>query len=338
MKFWVRSGGAIEFNYRDDDDGDVCERCLSEEISGRCPLGRYAVRKTRENSDFVFCYEKSTPGKQAKFLSKIATDSFRGLVRATEQRARDIGSIQTIAFHNAKKLNASIGQKIDSLLNPKSQFLTSSTLPEIVLAMENRRSEVASAILSVRKIVEQVEDEYNLVDILDQKDPFNRSDLTRVKAHKILLGVKYNYKEVLEDRSIAVQIADTNIEMDVEYSVAKSSIGQILSNAAKYCKRNSTVYVKVARSGKCVELTFSMTSLYFSKAEASSFGNIGVRGRQTKDISGEGVGLHAVGLFQKMHHGYVQMQSIESTKFKSEGKEYSQNSVTLGFHDYQGSE
>ena len=81
-----------------------------------------------------------------------------------------------------------------------------------------------------------------------------------------------------------------------------------------------------------------MTSLYFSNTEASSFGGIGVRGRQTKGISGEGVGLHAVGLFQKMHNGYVLMESNESTKFKSEGKEYSQNAVKLGFYDYRGNE
>ncbi len=335
MKFWVKSGGVVEFSYRDDGETEVCERCLSEDIRGKCQLGRYAVRRERSNSDYIFCYEQTVPGKQAKYLSKITANSFKGIVSAAESQSKDISNIQTIAYHNAKKLNASIGQKIDSIFPSESDFIKSSSVDSIKLAMTKNSDGVAAGILSVRKIVEQVEAEYNLVEILGQSEPFSLNDLTSIRIHKLLVGVYYNYREVLEDRKISVDIRDTSFSIAVDYSIAKSSIGQILSNAAKYCRQDSKVFVDVRKAGEFFEVVFSMTSLYFSISESTEFGAMGVRGSQVKEISGDGIGLYAVGLFQKMHKGYLKMESNQSTKFTSDGKEYSQNEITLGFYDYR---
>lgn len=334
MRFWIASDNTAEFYYADEEDGELCEKCLSEDISGKCHLNRYATRKSRENRNYIYCFDEKVPAKQAKFLARIATDFFPKLTKAAEKKNQDISDIQTIAYHNAKKLNASIGQKIDTIYDSQNQQINSDIVQKIKEVMQQKPDNIASEILSVRKIVEQVESEYNLVEILADETVFNPEDLTRIRAHSLVMGVFHNYKTLLSKRHVRVRIDQTDQMLDVDYGVAKSSIGQILSNAAKYCQPHSTVEVSVRKNEDFVELIFGMTSLYFSKRDSEKMRHIHFRSPNASRFSGEGIGLFAVNLFQKKHSGYLHFSSDEDTRFSYGGDEYSRNQFVLGFADY----
>jgi len=335
MRFWVRCDDRIEFNYRDELDKEICERCLDEVIVGKCLKLRYAVRNSKNGVEYIYCHDKNTVAKRAKHISKITTEAFTTITRAAKERSKDINAIQTIAYHNAKKMNASIGQKIDKLIPYEEYNREEDKINVIKEEIKASPEIVAREILSVRKTVEQIEAEYNLIEVLDLSEPFSETDLTLTKAHKLLVLGYYFYQEEFSKKRIYVKISETDLAIKVDYGVAKSAIGQIFNNAMKYCKPETTLNVHVNDTGEHVEIIFTMTSLYFDKIEANKFSELGARGLQAKDIVGEGVGLYAVHHFMRMHNGYLNMKSNRSTSFKSGDKTYSENIFVLGFKKYQ---
>ena len=335
MRFWIKFNERVEFEYRDDDDKEVCERCLNEMIIGKCPKSRYAVRNNKNDANYIYCHDQKTVAKQAKHISKITTEAFSTITKAARKRSRDMNEIQTISYHNAKKMNASIGQKIDKIVSFDSYARKENKIDIIKAEILNSPEFVAREIFSVRKTVEQIEAEYNLIEILELSEPFSENDLTLVKVHKLLVLGFYFYQEEFFKKKVYVNIADTDLAVKVDYGVAKSAISPIFNNAVKYCKPNSNVHVNVKYSGDYIDIEFSMTSLYFDTEETKELTRLGVRGRQSENIIGEGIGLYAVSNFMRMHKGYYRMVSNESTCFSSGDKIYSDNILTLDFFKHE---
>ena len=334
MRFWIRCNNRIEFEYREEIDNEVCERCLAEEIRGKCQKSRYAVKASKNDSEFIFCFDKNVVSKQAKHIAKITLEAFPLITKAARERNRDLNKIQTIAYHNAKKMNASIGQKIDKLIPYEEYSREEDKINVIKAAIQSTPDSVAREILGVRKTVEQIEAEYNLIEVLDLSEPFSENDLTLIRAHKVLVLGYYFYQEEFSKKRIFVKISETDLAIKVDYGVAKSAIGQIFNNALKYCKPETPLYVNVNDVNDYIELQFQMTSLYFDESECSKFTELGARGNQVKDIAGEGVGLYAVYHFMRMHNGYFKMSSNKNTSFRSGDKTYSENTFILGFKKY----
>ena len=334
MRFWVRYNGRIEFEYRGIGDTEICERCLDEEITGKCQKARYAVRNHKNQSEYIYCHEKQTPGKQAKHISKITTEAFPEIRKAAADASKEQNEIKIIAYHNAKKMNASIGHKISKII-PGDSFTKADNKIEIIASEIKKSPDLAAReILSILKTVEQIEAEYNLIEVLDSDEPFDDSDLTTIKVHKLLVLGFYLYEEEFRRKRVYVDINHTDISIKVDYGVAKSAIGQIFNNAVKYCKPDSKVNINAIDIGNYIEINFSMTSLYFNDEETKTLMNLGTRGHQTEDINGEGIGLYAVFSYMKKHKGYFKMDSNPSTRFKSGNKTYSENLFTLGFYKY----
>lgn len=334
MRFWIKCNNRVDFEYRDDLDNEICERCLAEDIRGKCQKSRYAIRSNKNDSEFIFCFDKNVVSKQAKHISKITIEAFPTITKAAKERNRDLNKIQTIAYHNAKKMNASIGMKIDKFIPIEEYSREENKINVIKSVIQSSPELVAREILGVRKTVEQIEAEYNLIEVLDLSEPFSESDLTLIRAHKLLVLGYYFYQEEFRKKRIFVKISETDLAIQVDYGVAKSAIGQIFNNALKYCKPETTLYVNVNDVNNYIELQFQMTSLYFGEAEGSKFTELGIRGVQASDIAGEGVGLYAVYHFMRMHNGYFRLNSNSNTGFKSGDKTYSENTFSLGFKKY----
>lgn len=335
MRFWIRCNGIIEFSYNDDTDIEVCERCLNEMIIGKCFKSRYAVRNDKNDSEYIYCHDQKTVAKQAKHISKITTASFSTITMAARKRSRDLNAVQSIAYHNAKKMNASIGQKIDRIVALESYTREANKLEIIKSEILKSPEIVAREILGVRKTVEQIEAEYNLIETLELSEPYSQSDLTLIKVHKLLVLGFYLNQEEFSKKKVHVNISETDLAIKVDYGVAKSAISQVFNNAAKYCKPNSEIEVIVKNSDEYINIEFSMTSLFFSADESEKLTDLGIRGDQTEDIAGEGIGLYAVRHFMAKHNGYYRMVSNEHTQLKSADKTYSYNVLTLDFPIYE---
>ena len=100
---------------------------------------------------------------------------------------------------------------------------------------------VSKNIFSVRKTVQQIESEYNLIEISDLSEPFSEKDLTKIKVHKLILKGSLFHEEELKNQNIYVDISPTELSVKPDYGVANSIICQIFDNAQKYCKPSTTI-------------------------------------------------------------------------------------------------
>lgn len=332
MRFWIRTKDSIEFQFADDEDKETCDLCLIEEISGRCKKGRYAARNSKGDVDFIYCHERSTVAKQAKHISKITTASFDTITRACQRRSDEVNELRTIAYHNAQKMNASIGQKLDKVIPDLSQ--PGDRISRIASEIEKNSIAAAKDILSVRKGVEQIEAEYNLVEVLDSREPFADNELMTVRAHKLLVSSFYLHADEFTAQKVYVDIQDTDISLRVDYGVAKSAISQIFSNAVKYCRPNSDIIVSLQVISEYVEISFTMESLKISNEDSTRIVELWGRGSQAPKKNGTGIGLYAVRRYMWMHKGYLAIDNGEKIHSTVNQREYTTNTFRLGFYRY----
>ncbi len=330
MRFWIRTGTVKDLYYADENDKETCERCLSERIEGRCYKSRYAYSKGDNKKEYIFCFEKNATAKQAKHIAKLTYSAFDTIKKAAKADLRNINKIQTVAYHNAKKLNASIGQKLDKIFPEISSSPHGEKIEKIVLAIEKDRKSTATDLLSVRKTVEHIESEYNLIEVLDIDKPYSSKDLIPIRAHKLIVSAYYLFQEEFGTKRLFVDIVDTDVSLRVDYGLAKSAITQILNNGLKYCLPNTEIKIVTLSKKQYVEIQFFMTSLMFDNDEVDRLKELGGRGDAVSDLPGEGVGLFAVNKFMEKHKGYFKMH-CGGPGFDQNGKSYSNNVFTLGF-------
>jgi light-regulated signal transduction histidine kinase (bacteriophytochrome) len=336
MRFWSLDDDSIILDYKDDNHDELCERCLSENIKGICHRGRYANRVEAGASKLIFCHDKNTTAKQAKYIAKLTVTSLNKLVKIAKDVSSSLNEVEAIAYHNAKKMNASIGQKVDQIIDLETLNSTNDKLGLIKDLIENEPEKVARNVMFIRKTVQQIESEYNLIDSNNIDELLDDSQLTSVKIHKLLVGACYFYREECDAVGVKVFVSPTDAEVKVDYGIAKSAFGQVFSNISKYAKPHSKIQVNTRHLENFIDVCFEMESLYFEPAEVESMGRLNVRGvraikanRYSKSSSG--IGLYAIRKFMHMHGGYYKMVSDKSTQYKSSGLRYSSNRISLGF-------
>lgn len=331
MKFWILRDGQISYTYKDDGDKQSCTKCITEYESGFCSKKRFADKISKDDETYIFCHDENVVKGTAKHISKITAASFSSIYNASKKKRADLTEIEIIAYHNAKKMNAQIGQKINKIISDNELASTKNKIDFIERKIKKDARSVAREILSARKIVQQIETEYNLIEILDMNQPFRDDDLTKIKAHQLLVSAFYLYEEDFSEKGITVKINPTQVELLVDFGVAKSAIGEIFQNSIKYCKKKTSIDISVTTDDVYSHLTFRMTSLHFSNEEQSRLTLKSFRGSQAQEIQGSGIGLFAVNAYMNLHKGKLSFHSSESTKHYYKNGYYSENTFTLSF-------
>ena len=332
MKLWVldKQGNCL-FNYKDSDDNEVCEHCLSSVPEEKCARARYSIHKTTELNQFRFCFDKHMPGKQARFNAKLIMRGYSDVFRVTNALQEDIRSLEGIVLHNVRKMTAGIGQKIDGIASEELAAKEEDKIAFFEKNIEQKKKQAARELLSIRKSVNQIEFEYNALDSYKKQGSGNDSWFTAHKAHTVVVMTFYMYEREFKENHLHLNTGEYYGEIFVDFSMARSAIGQIFANAIKYCKPDSTVHVKFLEDDGMTKILFEMTSLCFDNSEVPKFTIKGYRGRNSKGIDGQGIGLFAAALMMNQNQGAMRIQSNGSTRFESNGKEYSQNEFELSF-------
>ncbi len=332
MKFWVKNkDGLCVYSYSDDTDMHICERCMTGNFNGQCSQNRYAYNVQRNEIIYSFCYEKNVPSKQVKFLAKIACRGYEEAFKIQKSLQNDFASFESIALHNVRKLTAAIGQKVDSIASEVEVYKSEDKIGYFKKKIDLNSTQAAKELLSIRKSVNQIEFEYNAIDAYRSTDVMKESWFTEHKAFTIVVMTFYMYEQNFKEKRLWLDVDKYNGYVNVDFSMARSSISQILSNAVKYCKPESRIIVSFVEEEKFVFIKFEMESLYFSNDESKYFALKGKRGANSTGIPGEGIGLFAASLMMQHNGGKLLINSNENTRYQSDGKIYSTNEFTLIF-------
>lgn len=331
MRFWIQKNNKIDFYYSDDNDKETCELCLSKEISGICTKKRLAMKKTKDKDSYFFCFEGNTPKKQAEHIAKITLKALQSVTRAAQQINKKISSIEAISYHNSKKMIASIGQKLDTFISKDTLRKQTNKIAIISEIIKSNTDAISRDLLNVRKTIDQIETEYNLIETINLDSPFRRNDLTKVKSHTLVVTSFYLYEEDFKSSQLYVDIHQSEQEILIEFGAAKSAISQIFTNAIKYCKTNTRIDVFFSENQNYHIIKFEMISLHFTEDESNTLSLASTRGQHASHIKGDGIGLYAVSKYMELHQGYMEMKSHLATIHNKNGKPYSTNNFYLYF-------
>lgn len=336
MKFWIKDiNGNILYKYAEGGDTSDCEVCLNAYKQGVCKHGRYANTKTSNDLSYIFCHNKNTIGKQAKYISNIVVDAHAKALTHNNHVISLIKNYESIALHNAKKITSDIGLKINRLISEEELSRSQDKISLIDVRLRNNSKEAAREIWSVIKSLNQLDYEYNSLESYSQLADQNRSSLvqefTKHKAHTLLLMSYYLHEEDFQSKNLKLEITPFTGFVYVDFAIARSAISQILSNAIKYCRPNSKAMANIYCKGDYTYFNFKMCSRFFTNAEKSKFTIEKYRGINSSGTKGQGLGLFSACQMMRLNLGGIEISSDEKVVYGSDGIQYSNNEFTLYF-------
>ena len=334
MRLWIRDlKGNVVIAYAEKNDDEGCQKCLNEVVLGKCHKKRFANRKIDADKEFVFCHEKNVVSKQASVTSKMVIFGFRKAYQIANSIVTDLTDLETIALHNAKKLTASVGLKIDKIASEEDMSKSVDKISFIEGKLKTSPREAAREILSIKRAVSQIEYEYNALESFrKQGEKGIEIGFTRHKAHTVVLTSFYLLEENFYSNGLRLKIDPYQGYVNIDFGTAKSAISQILSNAIKFCKPSSEIHTRFLEKDGFVLIKFEMISRFFTNDEKKHFTEKKYRGGNSVNTEGQGIGLFAVQRMMSLNAGSLEINSHEGTKFESGGVIYSRNEFTLSFH------
>lgn len=331
MRFWVfDNAGNNIYQYNDDKNDEICERCKEYPSEGLCRNKRYSNTIHKNDHKVVFCMDKGMVGKRAKYFIKITLDAYFKASNVQKKIQADITSIEAITLHNVKKLNAGIGLKLGKHIDEKVLAKSPNKIKTIEDIIATKKGDFAREVLSIIKSIRQIESEYALVDSLRGQELI-KQDFTRHRAHTVVLMSYYMFEEELIKKNIHVKFQNFTGYILIDFAMARSAISQIFSNAVKYCKPQSEINVGFTDNSDKTTIQFEMVSRFFTNDEAKSFFLKPLRGANSNGTHGDGIGLFSAYRMMTINGGQIFCQSYEDTKYHSDGIDYSNNEFSLVF-------
>lgn len=336
MKMWVKdSMGYVVYSYVEENEENKCEDCLSKFSQGICKNGRYAYGKSSNDLNYFFCNDERTTAKHAKHLASIFISAHFKISNHNSYLSNRLYNFECIALHNAKKITSDIGLKINRLVSEEELSKSPDKISLIEVRLKSSSKEAARDLWSIMKSLNQIDYEFNSLESYGQlainKNAIASQELTRHKAHTLLLMSFYLHEDDFSKNNIKFDISTYSGYVNVDFAVARSAISQILSNAIKYCKPNSRIITEIYSVESNTYFKFKMCSRFFTNTEKIRFTAERYRGKNSAGTKGQGLGLFAASQMMRLNLGGIDINSDESSAHEQDGISYSNNEFVLKF-------
>ena len=328
----------IIFHYIDAGEEKICTNCT--ELSNikitnkKCLKNRYFSSSFSHDKKYLFCFclKNIKTKNKAKFIVKQTINAFLN----SQEIASNISALRLsandLALHNTKNLHAEINNKLLSLFNEEELSRHTDKISFIEKEICVNPKKFAREILSILKSTSQIMHEYNIIDFVDPSTRLQRADFGYHKVHTLCVMCFYLYELEFKEKKIQVKINQSFDNVYVNWGTAKTAISQIFDNALKYCKEETELIVDFVKHDlQNLDITFEMTSLYFSKEESKRLTQPKYRGELAEQYEGKGAGMAIVQRMMELNEGLILCESFANTKFISGKCVYSTNKFTLRF-------
>lgn len=264
-------------------------------------------------------------------MARIAYKAYETGIAAGNSSVSRFSEHETIALHNIKRLVESIGLKLEKTVKLEQEEAKGNKLNAVTDRITNDPRGSARNILSATKSSSQIEFEFDAIDKAKNQTRPDHTSYTTQRIHTLAVMSAYLFEEELSEKHISVSIQEYYGRFQADFGSARSAVSQIFSNAVKYSKERSTIYIKFIEDDRMINMEFKMISRFFKNDEASQFTLFKVRGVNAEGTDGDGIGLYSAALMMKFNNGYIRISSDEESKAVYAGLEYSTNTFTLGF-------
>jgi two-component system, OmpR family, sensor kinase len=194
-----------------------------------------------------------------------------------------------------------------ALIDGHAQRLISMQDRLTVLELAQRAGKVRDAVHRMTELIDSLIGSARLID--------TRLDLSYRPESLDLLPIVREACQVQRELTPNVAIVETlegaPVQVHGDASLLSQLLDNLLSNAAKYSRAGGLIRVTVAREQSAVAITVEDNGIGIPPQDTLRVFQRYYRGSNTSGIVGSGVGLHIVQTIAKLHHGTVDLHSVE---------------------------
>jgi two-component system OmpR family sensor kinase len=194
-----------------------------------------------------------------------------------------------------------------ALIDGHAQRLISMQDRLTVLELAQRAGKVRDAVHRMTELIDSLIGSARLID--------TRLDLSYRPELLDLLPIVREACQVQRELTPNVAIVETPesapVQVHGDASLLSQLLDNLLSNAAKYSRAGGLIRVTIAREQSTVAVAVEDNGIGIPAQDRSRVFQRYYRGSNTSGIVGSGVGLHVVQAIAKLHHGTVDLHSVE---------------------------
>jgi two-component system, OmpR family, sensor kinase len=194
-----------------------------------------------------------------------------------------------------------------ALIDGHAQRLISMRDRLTVLELAQRAGKVRDAVHRMTELIDSLIGSVRLID--------TRLDLAYRPELLDLLPIVREACQVQRELTPKVAVVDAldraPVPVQGDASLLSQLMDNLLSNAAKYSRHGGLIKVTIDREQSAVAVAVEDNGIGIPLQDRSRVFQRYYRGSNTSGIVGSGVGLHIVQTIAKLHHGTVELQSVE---------------------------
>lgn len=286
-----------------------CASCINEcngFINVTCPIDGSKCKLARQDAHGFSCFlclnEKEARNKTI-FLERfqIFLSSIPMIVQshkiAKETAIKQEREKYYKIVHNLKHLN---GEALGVQYSFIPQELMTENYRDLFSFVQNEiRKDLRGAtllILKQSKINAHIKTEFDTHELLSMDNPI--MDKRNHSVRQVILNVYHPFERDFKEKQVALIFSNNMGYASFDYRTMRLAFAHILSNAAKYVRPSTDIYVEYENIGKNIIITFKMTSIHIKRDEVNQIFNDGFSGSIPKahELSGSGLGM---GLIRK---------------------------------------
>ena len=245
----------------------------------------------------------------------------------------EIKTSHKLLQHNISKLAAKINQELEYTL--PSVATGAPTIYDISNYIKHSDSKMfAKTLKKVQLWSHQIEGEIAVFNFLNLGT--FEPKIRRHEIHKLAYKYVQLFNLDMEKSNIKINIFDCKEKVEIDYDSVSAVFFHIFSNINKYCKPNSTCFIKFKSQKKEVSVSFEMESSHIQENELEMIKEKGKRGKNIHDRSGDGMGLYVIEQLMQQNNGSFEIYAGKEIKEKIGIRKYSENKFILKFPKYSG--
>lgn len=306
-----------------------------EEKNLKNKLLRNVYRKTRNGSVRLVIFKEKDLMNSSRLVSNkidIYTDTIDILIKIKADQA----SLYKILFHNLITTHASLQGEVGSIVKEEDMMGSLNYKEQINVIEKNIKLNTKSASESMLEISKGINAFQAQIQGIKMLRSDIRLDLGLHSIKKLLLNIIYPFYNEYNKRNIDIKInidddlSDGN-KLKIDYKIFNVAMHHFLNNISKYTKPYSKVDIRFNFTGNSLE--FTMESAKIEKDEILTIFELGVSGKNVRNLAGDGVGMYMVKKALDLHGYRMEVIPSYSTKTEYDGVDYTKNKFIIYFNN-----
>ena len=288
---------------------------------------------THKNKILFLCSSKSITKTAKLFDEKLAmlVYSIPSIIQVQEIAKHNERQKYERVVHNLKTLNAQSIQTQYRLIPQQVLSDNYDRIYDYILdEVTNHPREATLTILRLAKNNAHMKTEFTTHEKLSMDNPILSFQEHNIRS--VILNVYHSFEIDFKDNNCSFKISENNAKVKIDYDTIRVALYHMFSNAVKYMKESTTLYIDIENESDKIIVSFKMCSLFIKEDETDKIFEDGYSGINTKNKNKNGKGL-GMGLIKKslfLNKAYLDV--IRGTKnIKYKGELYSDNIFKINF-------